>query len=84
LENQSAKITVSSYNVVSFFFLPESVTFTSRFIFGGFPDQTTSYQGTTENESANEGYRFGHEEETYTSVARNHRLLLHLFRIDPA
>jgi hypothetical protein len=46
LENQSAKITVSSYNVVSFFFLPESVTFISRFIFCGFPDQTSSYQGT--------------------------------------
>jgi hypothetical protein len=36
----------SSYNVVSFFFLPESVTFISRFIFCGFPDQTRSYQGT--------------------------------------
>jgi hypothetical protein len=34
------------YNVVSFFFLPESVTFISRFIFCGFPDQTRSYQGT--------------------------------------
>jgi hypothetical protein len=28
------------------FFLPESVTFISRFIFCGFPDQTRSYQGT--------------------------------------
>jgi hypothetical protein len=25
---------------------PESVTFISRFIFCGFPDQTSSYQGT--------------------------------------
>jgi len=45
-EDQSAKITMSSYNVVSLFFLTESVTFISRFIFYGFPDQTRSYQGT--------------------------------------
>ncbi|KAL2597585.1 hypothetical protein AAZX31_11G187700 [Glycine max] len=37
---------MSSYNIIGFFLLTKSVTFISRFIFCGFPDQTRSYQGT--------------------------------------
>ncbi|KAK4607124.1 hypothetical protein RGQ29_001086 [Quercus rubra] len=37
---------MSSYDIISFFLLIESLTFVSRFIFCGFPDQTRSYQGT--------------------------------------
>ncbi|KVI05022.1 hypothetical protein Ccrd_016661 [Cynara cardunculus var. scolymus] len=46
LEDQSAKITISGYDIIRFFFLTESVTFISRFIFCGFPDQTRGYQET--------------------------------------
>ncbi|KAK6772041.1 hypothetical protein RDI58_009602 [Solanum bulbocastanum] len=45
LEDQSAKISMSGYDILSFFLLTESVTFISRFIFCAFPDQTRSYQG---------------------------------------
>ncbi|KAJ0455176.1 hypothetical protein HanIR_Chr15g0748251 [Helianthus annuus] len=38
---------MSGYDIISFFFLTESVTFISRFIFCGFPNQTRGYQGTT-------------------------------------
>ncbi|KAL1317722.1 hypothetical protein AAHE18_01G133300 [Arachis hypogaea] len=37
---------MSSHNIIGFFLLTESVTFISRFIFCGFPNQTRSYQGT--------------------------------------
>jgi hypothetical protein len=38
LEDQSAKITMSSNDIISFFLLTESVTFISRLIFSSFPD----------------------------------------------
>nr|YP_358555.1 hypothetical protein PhapfoPp002 [Phalaenopsis aphrodite subsp. formosana]AAW82485.1 hypothetical protein [Phalaenopsis aphrodite subsp. formosana] len=38
LEDQSAKITMSGYNIIGFFLLTKSVTFISRLIFSGFPD----------------------------------------------
>jgi hypothetical protein len=39
---------------------------------------------TTENESANEGYRFGQEEETYNIVAAHGQKLQRLHRTKPS
>jgi photosystem II P680 reaction center D1 protein len=38
---------------------------------------------TTENESANEGYRFGQEEETYNIVAAKTLKLAEIFHFNP-
>ncbi|KAL4201744.1 hypothetical protein AMTRI_Chr02g260160 [Amborella trichopoda] len=37
---------MSSYNIIGFLLLTESVTCISRLIFNDFPDQTRGYQGT--------------------------------------
>ncbi|KAL4201729.1 hypothetical protein AMTRI_Chr02g260070 [Amborella trichopoda] len=46
LEDPSAKITTSSYDIIGFVLLTESITSISRFIFSGFPDKTRGYQET--------------------------------------
>ena len=46
LKNQSTKITMSNYDIISFVILIEFVTFIRKFIFCGFCDQTKGHQET--------------------------------------